>query len=73
MYVFYCTSQQLTFIHSFSALANDALPKFIFTPRASPNAKKGSIPEWSEVLHSLDLPDLSQLMDSPWSRSSWKK
>jgi len=39
----------------------------------SSDAKKGSIPVWSEPLYSLDLPGLSQLMDSPWSRTSWKK
>ena len=65
--------RQLTFIHSFSAMANDALPKLIFSARMSSDAKKGSIPVWSELLYSLDLPGLSQLLDSPWSRSSWKK
>ena len=42
-------------------------------PRVSSNAKKGPIPVWSELLDSLDLPDFNQLMDSPWSRTSWKK
>ena len=65
--------RQLTFVHSFSAMANDALPKMIFCARVLSNAKKGSIPVWSDLLQSLDLPDLSQFMDSPWSRKSWKK
>ena len=69
----YSNQRQLAFIHSFSAMANDALPKLIFTARVSSNAKKGSISVWSELLYSLDLPGLSQLMDSPWSRTSWKK
>ena len=61
--------RQLTFIHSFC----DALPKLIFSARMSSDAKNGSIPVWSEPLYSLDLPGLSQLMDSPWSWTSWKK
>ena len=65
--------RQLSFIHSFSSMANDALPKMIFTARVSSNARKGSIPVWTELLDSLDLPDLNQLMDSQWSRTSWKK
>ena len=69
----YSNQRQLTFIHSFSAMANDALPKLIFTARVYSNAKKGSISVWSELIYSLDLPGLSQLMDSPWSRTSWKK
>ena len=51
------------FVHSFSAMASDGLPKMIFTATVSSNAKDGSIPVWSELLHSLDLPDLSQLKD----------
>ena len=65
--------RQLTFVHSLSSMANDALPKKIFLARVSASAKKGSIPVWSELLHSLDLPELHQLAESPWSRESWKK
>ena len=46
--------------------------KMIFSARVSSNAKKGSIPVWSDPLQS-DLPDLSQFMDSSYSRKSWKK
>ena len=65
--------RQLTFVNSFSAMASDALPRMIFSARVQSTANKGSIPVWSTLLQSLDLPDLSQLMDSPWSRQSWKK
>ena len=65
--------RQLTFVNSFSAMASDALPRMIFSARVQSTANKGSIPVWSTLLQSLDLPDLSQLMDSPWSRKSWKK
>ena len=53
-------------------MTSDALIKLIFTVRVSSDSKKGSIPVWSELLHSLDLPGLSLLMESPWSRTSRK-
>ena len=65
--------RQLTFVNSFSAMASDALPRMIFSARVQSTANKGSIPVWSTLLQSLDLPHLNQLMDSPWSRQSWKK
>ena len=65
--------RQLTFVKFFSAMASDALPRMIFSTRVQFTANKGSIPVWSALLQSLDLPDLSQLMDSPWSQQSWKK
>jgi len=54
-------------------MASDALPRMIFSARVQSTANQGSIPVWSALLQSLDLPDLSWLMDSSWSRQSWKK
>ena len=36
--------RQLTFVHSFSVMARDALPKLIFTARVSFNAKNWIYP-----------------------------
>ena len=65
--------RQLTFVHSFSTLPPDSLPRRVLESRAKCLSLRGIIPTLSSLLEECDLPSINSLMAGSCSRLAWKK
>ena len=64
---------QLNFLHSFSILPLDSLPRLVFEKRLACPSPKGIIPSICLLSESLSLPSLTDIFRGDWSRRAWKK
>ena len=68
----FISQKQLSFINSISSMSTTDLPRQILEQRLSAPLLSGIIPLWSQLLDSLHLPSLEQLLNNPRSKTSWK-
>ena len=65
--------RQLNFVHTFSGLPADSLPKLVMMKRNSYSPKKGSLPVFYGLFDSHNLPSLPEIVNGDWGRLAWKR
>ena len=65
--------RQLNFLHSFSILPSDSLPRLVFEKRLACPSSKGIIPSICLLIESLSLSSPSDIFRGDWSRHAWKR
>ena len=65
--------RQLNFVHTFSGLPADSLPKLVMMKRNYYSPKKGSLPVFYGLFESHNLPSLPEIVNGDWGRLAWKR
>ena len=65
--------RQLVFLHSFSLLPSDSLPRLIFEKRLTSSPSKGIFPTIQVLLQALNLPSPTDILSGGWSKLTWKR
>ena len=65
--------RQLNFLHSFSRLPDDSLPRLVLEKRLSCSTMKGSLPVFTSLLVSLDLPYIPDILGGDWCKHAWSR
>ncbi len=68
----FISQRQLTFINSIAAMTSDDLPRQVLVARLANPTLSGIIPLWNQLLDSLNLPSIEELLSSHKSKHSWK-
>ena len=61
------------FIHSFSVLPSNSLPRQVLASRISSTPSRGIIPTLKELILKNNLPSLYSILNDNWSKLAWKR
>ena len=64
---------QLSFIHSFSLMSTDALPRCILALRLANHGRGSVLHTWSQLLRRHSLPDIDEILASSISVYGWRR
>ena len=68
------SQRQLSFIHSFSLMSTDTLPRCVLALRRLANHGSGSVLHtWSQLLRRHSLPDIDEILASSISVYGWRR
>ena len=65
--------RRLNFLHSLSVLPPHSLPLLVFKKRLTNSPRKGTLPIFSALVNSLELPSLPAILNGEWSKRAWKR
>ena len=65
--------RQLNFLRSFSRLPEVSLPRLVLEKRLSCSPMKGSLPVFTSLLVSLDLPSIPDILGGDWCKQAWSR
>ncbi len=68
----FISQRHLIFINSIAAMTSDDLPRQVLVARLANPSLSGIIPLWNQLLDSLNLPSIEELLSSPKPKHSWK-
>ena len=60
------SQRQLSFIHSFSLMSTDALPRCVLALRLANHGSGSVLHTWSQLLRHHSLPDIDEILASPF-------